>query len=227
MTPSFLNVYVTSSAINDHLYWPSGNTTMTTPYTTMATTTGGCISPNQLLMLAMRQYHGSGTPACSDEWLSDPQYSPPSNRVTVADGQDFHVKLPDGTEIEVKTDGSYEIKDADAKVIYRANRVREFNRFVNASDVLEGFIRFCGAEAQVHKEDMLELPIRLFIGWLILEAAKADKEPAPDDIKLLPDLRRAVEPRCRSCGRFLRRALKLRRLEFCGTTCFEKQLIAP
>jgi len=99
------------------------------------------------------------------------------------------VHMPDGSKLIVDANGSYKIEDKDAKVTYQASRSRAFNRFINASDRIEEFIRYCGEEAHITKEEMLEIPIKMFISWLILEAAKADHEPEPEDIKLIPDLR--------------------------------------
>lgn len=83
------------------------------------------------------------------------------------------IKFPDDTLIDFKDNGSFTIKDKDAKVTYRANRSRDFNPFINASDKLEDFIRFCG-DVGVKQKDMLEIPIKSFVQWLVLEAAKAD-----------------------------------------------------
>jgi hypothetical protein len=103
----------------------------------------------------------------------------------IADGQECKIELPDGTVIDVKSDGSYSILDDDAKIIYRANRIREFNKFVNASDLLEKFIEYCGDQGVV-KEQMMDQPLRNFIGWLMTEAALADGEEAEHPQLLLP-----------------------------------------
>lgn len=184
-------------------------------YTTSATTTGTAGYFTQFPTSGTNIVRGGGYPLTSE--INDDGaifYTP-------QDGRPVTIKMPDGTIIEVAADGSFEIKDKDAKVTYRANKVREFNRYLNASDLLEKFIRFCGREAAVQKQEMLDLPLKLFIGWLVLEAAKADKEPPPDDIKLIPDLRKAAEPQCRSCGQPI--SLERRRLglEFCCGACFE------
>lgn len=144
-----------------------------------------------------------------------------ANGFRLPDGMKSIIELPDGTKIEVKVDGSYEIKDADAKVVYRANRMREFNPFLNASDKLENFIQFCRQQG-IRKDEMLQLPINLFIGWLILEAAKADAEPEPEEIKLLPALKKIISPHCKACGKFIRHELVKRQINFCKPTCFEK-----
>lgn len=67
----------------------------------------------------------------------------------------------------------------------------EFNRYLNASDLLEEFIRYCGTE-RVTKQELMKLPMELFIKWLIVSAAEADQEPAPPDIKLVEDLRNSI-----------------------------------
>ena len=149
--------------------------------------------------------------------LSWPKYN-------IHDGQELTLRMPDGGLLEVSKDGSYVLNDKDSKVIYRANRVRDFNPFLNASDKIEDFIRFCGSVG-VKQDEMMDIPIRLFIAWLVIEAAKADGEPEPADVPLLPDLKARAKPRCRSCGRFTSRKLQLRKLEFCRPICFESALV--
>lgn len=138
----------------------------------------------------------------------------------IDDGQPIKIELPDGTIIDVKADGSFTIEDKAAKVIYRAARMRDFNPFINVSDRLEQFIEFCGKQG-VRQGEMLELPINLFIGWLAIEAARADKEPDPA-IPLLPDLRKRMTPRCPGCGRFTLAEMRVRHIEFCAPPCFER-----
>lgn len=140
----------------------------------------------------------------------------------IKDGQKRTVKLPDGTIIETQVDGSYTINDADAKVIYRANRVREFNRYINASDLLAQFVDFCGNEVRLNRDEMLNLPISLFIGWLILEAAKKDGEPEPSDIKLIPDLHKAAHRACLLCGTELADDRRQKNIPYCSARCFEQ-----
>jgi hypothetical protein len=135
---------------------------------------------------------------------------------------DANIKLPDGTVIEVKKDGSFKINDSNAKVIYKANRVLEFNKYLNASDMVEGFIRYCGIQ-RVRQGQVLELPIKLFIGWLLLEAAEADKAEAPVELLALPtQIKSVVRGHCVSCGRFLRVEWMRRKLQHCGPPCFDK-----
>lgn len=141
--------------------------------------------------------------------------------IRINDGRAHRIHFPDGTIIDIKANGSFEIQDQDAKVVYKANRSRDFNPFINASDKLEAFIKFCG-EAGVRQGEVLDIPIKHFIGWLIVESAKADGEPEPD-VLLLPDLR-AKAPRCLICARFISPVLKSNKVEFCRPVCFETKL---
>lgn len=94
---------------------------------------------------------------------------------------------------------------------------REFNRYINGSDLLEEFIRFLGRN-QVRKAEALQMPLELFIQWLIIEAAKADNEEPPLQLRLPP--RKA---RCLQCSRVLRRRSALM---LCSTACVMRQLRA-
>jgi hypothetical protein len=118
----------------------------------------------------------------------------------------------------------YLIEDKDAKVTYRANRDRDFNPFINASDKLEDFIRFCAANGVRTRAELMNMPIQLFIAWLVLEAAKADNEPAPENVTLIPDLRKRLSPRCNCCGKFLSLTLAQAQINLCSTACFERQI---
>lgn len=139
--------------------------------------------------------------------------------ININDGRPHTIRFQDGTIIDVKANGSFEIKDEDAKVIYRANRSRDFNPFINASDKLEDFIKFCGTVG-VRQGDMLGIPLKHFIAWLVIEAARADGEPEPS-VPLLSDLRMNAQPHCRQCGRFISSSLFSQKLEFCRPVCFE------
>lgn len=188
---TYTNCYTTSSA--------SGTVWVNTSTGTVAFPTGGSVVLGTVS--GVPHQHGSGN-------------------IKVADGYSSTIELPDGTIIDVKADGSYTIQDKDAKVVYRAARMRDFNPFINVSDRLEEFIEFCGKQG-VKQGEMLELPINLFIGWLVISAAKHDQEPEPD-IKLLPDLRKHSFPRCIGCGRFIPHTHKIKKLEFCAPVCFDK-----
>lgn len=138
-------------------------------------------------------------------------------------GNELTLKLPDGASLEIAKDGSYALADKDAKVVYKASRIREFNPFINASDKLEDFIRFWG-EHGVKQDEMMNLPIKHFIAWLIVEAAKVDNVTPDTDLPLLPAPQPKEVCRCGSCGRFL--AYKKKAAKFCAVECYQKALAA-
>ena len=78
---------------------------------------------------------------------------------------------------------------------------QEFNPFINASDMMEKFIAFLG-EHKVKQQEVMGMPIELFIKWLIIQACEADKEEPPADVQLaLPAPKQ--QPRCLGCQRYL------------------------
>ena len=101
--------------------------------------------------------------------------------------------------------GHWHIEDKDAKVTYRPAE-RDFNRFMNASDLLEKFVEYVKTLSVTQKEFM-GLPIELFINWLILHAAEADGEDPPPFVivdkhpALLPPPKKIT--RCLNSGRFI------------------------
>lgn len=90
-------------------------------------------------------------------------------------------ELPGGAQLVIDADQSYRIIDDQAKVTYRAAPFREFNEYVNVSDVLEQFMRYI-ATLRLSRGEFMALPIRLFMLWLIIEAAKRDQQPPPEDV---------------------------------------------
>ena len=143
--------------------------------TTMNTFTSTTSTTGQTTWVALT----NGTIVNCPITTATPAWAPPyTPDITIHDGgPERTISFPDGTVIDVKSDGSFQINDADAKVTYRANRVRDFNPYINASDKLEAFIKFCG-EIGVSQGQVLDIPIKHFIGWLIVEAARADGEDA-------------------------------------------------
>lgn len=142
------------------------------------------------------------------------------DHIVLTPGKARTITFPDGTIIHFEKNGSFKIEDQDAKVIYKAARVRDFNPFINASDKLEDFIKFCGS-AGVRQGDMLGIPIKHFVQWLVIEAARVDGEPTTE-VLMLP--KPSDYPRCLKCGRFISKKLKQNRIEFCRTSCFEIKL---
>lgn len=119
------------------------------------------------------------------------------------------ILLKDGTIINIDDDHNLQINDKDSQVIYKANRVREFNRFINASDLLETFIKDMG-EAGARQINILSTPIELFINWLIYKASIQDGDKAIE-----PQLN--SRPKCLLCGRFITTILAVNKFEFCNS----------
>lgn len=146
----------------------------------------------------------------------------------IVPGQDTILKLPDGTHIWLNEKGGYKIYHGDGKITYKANTVREFNRFLNASDLLEQFIRDLG-HVGVKQDEVLEIPVGLFINWLIIKSAEQDQEPIPKDI---PSLRQAIQSqrkgiKCKCCGKFIPEDKVKLGLTFCNAdhySSYEKRL---
>ena len=121
--------------------------------------------------------------------------------------------LPDGAKLIVDGDGNYRIDDKDSKVTYAANNNRQFSPHLNASDMLAEFVKFA-SKAGVKKEDLMGLPVSLFLSWLIIEAAERDGDKVEDRID--KQLSIAVRPRCLECGRFIRRLYQRSQFPFCS-----------
>lgn len=116
--------------------------------------------------------------------------------------------MPDGAVISIDDQGNYTIDDSQAKVVYQANRLREFNPYINASDLLARFIEYVGGLG-LEKEEIGHLPVGLFINWLVIESARVDGDPLPPEVTPLRSnrlLKNRIRPRC-SCGchRFIKR----------------------
>jgi hypothetical protein len=128
------------------------------------------------------------------------------------------IELPDGAKLIVDDLGNYRIEDRDAKVTYKANRVREFSPHLNASDMLAEFVKYVGGLG-VRQSELLNLPIELFINWLVIEAAERDQDPIPADV-VHPTrhqaIRFAIKPQCRTCGRFISHKYRDLKFPFCN-----------
>jgi hypothetical protein len=138
--------------------------------------------------------------------------------VKIPTNKGFKLVMPDESCIIIEKNGNYKIDDKDSKVIYKASRIREFNPYINASDMLTGFIRYLASEG-IKKSEVLTIPIALFIRWLVIEAAKRDEDPIPEDIVPVKRhllFKRNVHPRCLVCQRFIEKRIASQGFEFCN-----------
>lgn len=139
-----------------------------------------------------------------------------------AEAQKF--RLPDGSVLSVDEQGNYHLDDAAAKIVYHASRMREFNPYVNASDLLARFIEDAG-RLGLRQGEVPTLPLALFVHWLILEAAQADGDPPPPDVVPITQhqlLKARIRPRCQACKRFVRRELACHNFPYCNEACAER-----
>lgn len=143
---------------------------------------------------------------------------------------DSKIEMPDGSVIQIDDKGNFTVEDKDAKVIYQASRIREFNPYVNAGDLLGSFIDFVRQSVPgVRRADIPELPVQLFVNWLILEAAQRDGDPVPSDVVPLPDNRLLVariRPRCLLpvCRRFIARSVAMAGFNYCNPPHAERHM---
>ena len=145
-----------------------------------------------------------------------------AERLKISDGQEIVIDLPDGTTLKVEKSGNFTVDDKDSKVLYKGNKIREFNRYINSSDLLQDFIRFLGNHG-VRQSEVLNVPIELFVNWLILQSAEADGEDAPDNItpverhpKLVDCKRKSILGKCLRCGRFISQNKTKAGFNFCN-----------
>jgi len=132
-----------------------------------------------------------------------------SDKLLLKDGNEITIEMPDGTLIQMQKNGNFTVDDKDSKVVYKGNRIREFNRFINASDLLQDFIRFLGKQG-LRQSEALSVPIELFVSWLVLCAAESDGEEKPDDVvpvenhpKFIECKKKVMAGKCLRCGRFI------------------------
>jgi hypothetical protein len=133
------------------------------------------------------------------------------------------INLPDGSVVHLDDHGNFRIEDKGAQVVYRAHRNRDFNPFVNAGELIGSFIDdVVRIVPGVRKADIPDLPLQLFVNWLILEAAQRDDDPVPPDVEIrVPETRLLVGrvlPRCQlpTCRRFVRRVAARRGFHYCN-----------
>src|SRR3990167_3647894 len=128
------------------------------------------------------------------------------------------IELPDGAKLIIDDLGNYQIDGKDAKVQYRANRMRDWSPHLNASDMLADFVKYVGGLG-VKQTEAPGLPLELFVNWLIIEASERDHDAVPDDVVPVGEHKRLKEmlrPRCLVCQRFIPRLHYQHRFAFCG-----------
>ena len=97
-------------------------------------------------------------------------------------GRPFLIKLPDGGLVKVHASGAFQVERPDrTKPVYGPPLIRGFNRFIHASDLLGEFVEDLG-RLGVPQDALLQLPVEVFINWLVYEAAREDG----DDVMALP-----------------------------------------
>jgi len=132
--------------------------------------------------------------------------------------------LPNGVRINLFPDDHIEIDEADGKQLYRTDATRGFNKFLNASDLLEEFIAYC-AEQKMTRKDFAELPVSLFIYWLIVRAAENDGDPTHESMPLLTHAvseQKFKPSHCKCCGRFLSTKSVSNGINFCSADHLQK-----
>lgn len=139
----------------------------------------------------------------------------------VVEGRELEISLPDGSRLLLDKHGNFVIRDEDAQVTYQANRNRAFNPFVNAGDRIADFIEYVGTIPGVRREDVSQLPLQLFVNWLIIEAAERDGDPVPDDVEEPKEtrlLKGTVKPQCElpTCRRFIQKAAARSGFRYCN-----------
>lgn len=207
----------TSSA--NALHIPVSSTTMSTNGSIITITGGTATTINNAMHQQMLAQ------------LNQSQIALMSRNGRVKLDSECEIELPNGTIIDMKADGSYQIIDQDAKIKYKGNPLREFNRYINASDLLEEFVDFVASVGGINKDGFLNLPIELFIRWLIIRAAEADGDDAPEDEKALkahpallpaPAVMAISYRNCKCCGRFVTRKKADHGMLFCSAEHFER-----
>ena len=119
--------------------------------------------------------------------------------------------------------------DVESEYDVKGKRLRrpaplEFNRYINGSDLLEEFIAFAG-EHGARQDDVLELPVELFVKWLIVRACEEDQEEPPEVIE--PRALRRPQPRCLGCQRWMRRGVELpMHDDRCASLYFARRAVA-
>lgn len=97
---------------------------------------------------------------------------------------------------------------------------RILNKYLNASDLLEEFILEM-KPLGIRQNEVLSVPIELFINWLIIRSAEEDGLDAPA-LPRLPDKRR---DRCWDCGKFITLRQRQTGMFFCSGAHFDRYAV--
>lgn len=129
-------------------------------------------------------------------------------------GPNTLLELPDGTLIDVEDEYRWRIYEENAKVTREACRIVAFNRFLNASELLEAFIRDAAPHG-IRQDQILKVPVEAFINWLIHKAAEADGDVLPG---------RKWNHRCGYCKKFISKRLVSQGVNFCNAGHLDRYL---
>jgi hypothetical protein len=140
-------------------------------------------------------------------------------------GSEYRIDLGNGEYLEVDADGKV-THHAQSTRIYEPCRRYEFNPFVNASDIMEEFVEFVAALG-VRRQAFLELPLGLFVKYLILRSAEKDGDDleelgvSPESLRADKALVASTKPlkwsgRCLRCGRYVKRERVSLGFAFCS-----------
>lgn len=130
----------------------------------------------------------------------------------------FRLDLPDGHVIKVDKNSNFVIEDKNAKVIHKACGFRGFNRYLNASDLIEEFIRFVG-KLGCRQSQVLKIPLRTFIDYLIIRSAETDGIAIPAGVpQIETHLELKMKNRCLFCQRFVCHKVIDNGFSFCDGT---------
>lgn len=96
-----------------------------------------------------------------------------------------------------------QVQPATMQLDYPDHAPRGFNRYLNASDLMEEFIKDLGVLG-IKQGEFVDLPVMLFLNWLVIRAAEADEDAPPVKVN-----------HCQRCGRFTPGTYRRAALPFC------------
>lgn len=103
---------------------------------------------------------------------------------------------------------------------------RDFNPYLNASDLLAKFVEEVG-QIGVARDDVINLPVQLFIAWLVIKSAERDGDPLPEGVIPVerdPALLEITNPKCVNCGRFIPKLHVKHKFPFCDPVHAQRHL---